>query len=124
MGDVSYFMEVSSPDAINRNIECINDYGKDLVPILGYVDPTSKEFVNNLRMTRKMFKLESSFNYPFSILVSMATSHATTLLPLVFATKVYQLWYKLFENAANEYYENRSLRAIRDRSPEDSREES
>jgi hypothetical protein len=123
-GDVAYFIDVSTSEAIHRNLDCINDYGKDLVPILGYIDSNSDEFKDNMRVTRKMLRLGRNFNHPFSILVGMAFSHATTLLPLVFATKVYRLWCKLFENAANEYYENRSLRAIRDRAPEDSRGES
>ena len=104
-----------------RNFDCINDYGKDLIPILGYIDSSKEEFKRNLALTRRLLGVDSGLDHQdFSIVVSMTPSHTTAILPLVFATQVYRLWYKLFEDAANHYYKFESRRGIRDRSPKDS----
>jgi hypothetical protein len=105
-----------------RDFDCINDYGKDLIPILGYIDSSAEEFKRNLALTQRMINSEQGLGHQgFSIVVGMTFSHATTVLPLVFATQVYRLWYKLFEDAAGYYYKFERRRDTRDRSPKDSR---
>ena len=104
-----------------RNFDCINDYGKDLIPILGYIDSSKEEFKRNLALTRRMLDVDCGLGHQdFSIVMGMASSSARNVLPLVFATQVYRLWYNLFEDAANYYYKFERRRGIRDRSPKDS----
>ena len=120
--DVCYFNDTQFTLNSPKEFDCINDYGRDLVPILGYIDSSSEEFRRNLSLTRRIIRIEHKLEeqLDFSIVVGMTFSHATTILPLVFATQVYRLWYEMFENAARRYYNFESRRDIRDRSPKDS----
>ena len=120
--EVACFLEPSVIISADRRFDCINDYGVDLVPILGYIDPMSASFQEYLDLTHKMFKVEDTLQDPLSLSMGMPFFQISTLLPLVFATKVYQLWYKLFEDAVNKYYEYGDLRTT-DGSPKDSGEQ-
>ena len=104
-----------------RNFDCINDYGKDLIPILGYIDSSKEEFKRNLSLTHRMLDVDCGLDsQDFSLIMGMASSSARSVLPLVFSTQVYRLWYNMFEDAANYYYKFERRRGIRDRSPKDS----
>jgi|TARA_R110000824_G_C15184460_1_gene674122 hypothetical protein len=121
--EVACFLGADFIVSADRKFDCINDYGVDLVPILGYIDPTSDLFQEYLELTHKMFKVESPLQDSLALPTGMSFLQVSTLLPLVFATKVYQLWYKLFEEAVNKYYEYGDLRTT-DGSPKDSGEQS
>jgi hypothetical protein len=103
--DIAPYDILSVERAASSELKCINEYGKDLTYILGYIDPTSKEYKANILRTKQMLEVDSKLDYQFTVTVGANFTHTTHMLPLVYATKTYYQWQHMFEEAANRFYE-------------------